>query len=110
MQYSFSAGGFPFVQTGTLPPFPASATGTVIKENGRTWLQMELSQHLTITPSISTSYVATVTMKTRDCFRWQDQSTSGYANGVFDTDASGNSEPVESFGPADYSIVVAGAN
>ena len=110
VQYSFSAGGFPFVQTGTLPPFPDSATGTVIKESGRTWLQMELSQHLTITPSISTSYVATVTMKTKDCFRWEDQSTSGYATGVFDTDSSGNSEPVKSFGPGDYSIVVAGTN
>ena len=110
VQYSFSAGGFPFVQTGTLPPFPDSATGTVIKETGRTWLQMELSQHLTITPSIAMSYVATITMKTKDCFRWEDQSTSGYAIGVFDTDSSGNSEPVQSFGPGDYSIVVAGAN
>ena len=109
VQYSFSAGGFPFVQTGTLPPFPNSATGTVIKEGGRTWLQMELSQHLTITPSISMSYVATVAMKTKDCFRWEDQSTSGYATRVFDTDSNGNSEPIKSFGPGDYSIVVAGA-
>ena len=109
VQYSFSAGGFPFVKTGTLPPFPSSATGTVIKESGRTWLQMELSEHLTIAPSLSMNYVATVRMKTKNCFRWEDQSTSGHATGVFDTDSSGNSEPVESFGPGDYSIVVAGA-
>jgi hypothetical protein len=109
VQYSFSAGGFPFVKTGALPPFPRSATGTVIKESGRTWLQMELSEHLTIAPSLSMNYVATVRMKTKNCFRWEDQSTSGHATGVFDTDSSGNSEPVESFGPGDYSIVVAGA-
>jgi hypothetical protein len=109
VQYSFSAGGFPFVKTGTLPPFPSSATGTVIKESGRTWLQMELSEHLTITPSISMNYVATVTMKTKNCFRWEDQSTSSYATGVFDTDSSGSSEPVKSFGPGDYSIVIAAA-
>lgn len=108
VQYSFNAGGFPFTKTGTLPPFPDSATGDVIREGGRTWLQMELSQHLAITPSISTSYVATVTLKTKNSFRWEDQSTSGYAAGVFDSDSSGTSEPVKSVGPGEYSIVIAG--
>jgi hypothetical protein len=110
VQYSFSAGGFPFTKTGTLPPFPDSATGDVIREGGRTWLQVELSQHLTITPSISASYVATVTLKTKNSFRWEDQSTSGYAAGVFDSDSNGNSEPVKSVGPGEYAIVVAGSN
>ncbi len=108
VQYSFNLGGFSFVKPGVLPVFPDSATGQVIKENGQTWLLMELSEHLVINFGLSSNYVATVTMKTKNSFRWEDQSTSGYVTNVFDSDSSGNSEPVRSFGPGEYSIVVQG--
>jgi hypothetical protein len=47
--------------------------------------------------------------KTKNSFRWEDQATSGYTTGVFDSDSSGNSEPVKSVGPGEYAIVVAGS-
>lgn len=110
VQYSFGVGGVNFVKTGVLPVFPDSATGQVIKEDGQTWLLMELSDHLVINAGFSSSYVATVTMKTKDCFRWEDQSTAFYYNTRFDAESSGDSEPVMSFGPGEYSIVISGAD
>jgi|GEM_PF-5317503 len=106
VQYSFNFSGIQFDKVGVLPEFPDSATGDVIKSDGETWLLMELSEHMVINPSISDSYEATITMKTRECFRWEDESTSGYETYVFDSDQNGNSEPVMSFGPGEYSIVV----
>jgi hypothetical protein len=106
MRYTFSFGGLNITRPDTLPDFPDSGTGEVIEEADKTWLLMNLSQNMTINPSVTTSYVATVTMKVKDCFRWQDVATGGYTTGVFDSKSDGAHEPLMGFGPGEYSIVV----
>ncbi|MDD5307146.1 MAG: hypothetical protein PHU25_07480 [Deltaproteobacteria bacterium] len=106
MRYAFNFSGLDVTRVDTLPPFPDSPTGEVIEEAGKTWLLMNLSDNMTINPSITTSYVATVTMKVKSCFRWEDASTSGYATDVFDSKADGSHETVKSFGPGEYSVTI----
>ena len=107
MQYTFHYNSLSVPRTDTLPPFPTSATGEVIDEADKTWLLMDLSSSMTISPSITSSYVATVTMKVKDCFRWEDDTaTSGYTVDVFDSKSTGEHETVASFGPGEFSILV----
>ncbi len=106
MEYAFSYGGINFSPEGTLPEFPDSATGEVIDDPTETWLLMNLSENMTINPSITTDYTATVDMKVKDCFRWEDQSTAGYTIDVLDSESNGDHEPLMSFGPGEYQVTV----
>jgi len=106
MKYSFSLGSIDFDREDTLPPMPDSETGDVIDESDKTWLLMNLSENMTISPSITDNYIATVDLKVQDCFRWEDQSTAGYTSDVFDSEDDGSHEPLMVFGPGEYQVIV----
>ena len=106
MEYAFDLGGITFSPEGTLPEFPDSQTGDVIDEPDETWLLMNLSDNMDISPSITSSYTATVDMKVKGCFRWEDQSTTGYAPDVLDSQPDGTHEPLMSFGPGEFQVTV----
>ncbi len=106
-QYAFHVPNYPSVTTeGTLPDLPSTGAGTIVKENGRMWLVFPIDPPLTVAPIPNVATKLTITYDIYESFRWEDQSTEGYAQGVFDSDQSGNTEPVRKFGATEYHIAV----
>ncbi len=106
-QYEFRVPSYPsFTKVGTMPDLPDTAAGTIVKENGKMWLVFPINPALTVAPVPNVAHRLTITYDTYESFRWEDQSTSGYQTGVFDSDQDGNTEPLTNVGATDYHITV----
>ena len=101
--YRFDGGVAAFSATGTLPPLPSTAGGTIVSEATRTWLVFPFTTPFVIDAADAGQQSATIVYQLYQSFRWQDQAATGYDAGVFDLDAVGPSfEPVKNFGATDY--------
>ena len=90
----------------TLPDLPSTAAGTIVEENGKMWLVFPLNPSLPVAPIPNIAHKLTMVYDEFESFRWQDQPTSGYSDGVFDSDQDGNTEPLQNVGATDYHIIV----
>ncbi|MHB8873818.1 MAG: hypothetical protein ACYC8T_09060 [Myxococcaceae bacterium] len=89
--------------TGPTPAMPSTAGGSVVQDASHTWLLFPFSTAFTIDPMDTTEVSATVHYEVYRSFRWQDQTATGYAAGVFDLDPGAmSSEPVRNFGATGY--------
>lgn len=111
--YTFKAGSIQQTLPGTLPPLPSVGGGSVVQEEGKTWLVFSFPSPIVLQGIVSGDLAtprdqsATIIYKVFESFRWQDQTKPGYAAGVFDVDALAMSfEPVVSFGATGYSVVI----
>ncbi|HEY3355952.1 MAG TPA: hypothetical protein VGQ83_22055 [Polyangia bacterium] len=102
-RYAFEALGQTQSSGGALPPLPSTPGGTVVTDASGTWLVFQLPQPLPIDPTSPATHRATITYEVYESFRWQDQATAGFADGVFDLTATA-AEPVVSFGATGYRI------
>ena len=104
-KFTFNLGPYVVSTTAVLPAPPSSGGGTIVQENGRTWMVFPLSPPLLVVAGMQTTPKVTVICDIYESFRWQDQNESGYTQGVFDTVSTGGWEPVKNFGATDYRIV-----
>ena len=96
----------PITKDTTLPDLPSTAAGTIVEENGKMWLVFPLNPSLPVAPIPNIAHKLTMVYDEFESFRWDDQPTSGYSDGVFDSDQDGNTEPLQNVGATDYHIIV----
>jgi len=103
-KFTFHLTPYNVSRIGTLPSMPSTGGGTIVRDNDKTWMVFPISPALLIVPNLQTSPKITIVFDVFESFRWQDLSTAGYTQGVFDTESSGGWEPVKNFGATDYHI------
>ena len=104
-EYSFLANGAATPQgfTGLAPPLPNGPGVSIVQEAHRTWLVFPFTAPFIINPADTSPQVATIHYEVYKSFRWQDQTSAGYATDVLDLNPIAmDAEPVKNFGATGY--------
>lgn len=102
--YVFKTGNQSYPTTGTNAPVPtyAGTGGFSVKfENGE-WAYY-FPVHLTLVKNLPADIDMVMEVNMRECFRWEDQMTAGFAPGVFDVTPT-TFEPVKKFGANSFAV------
>jgi hypothetical protein len=105
--FTFEVGGTSYgTLTGTdlVTPVDLSTGGLTLDASGDAATYV-FPVNVTLDPSVATDVTVAMTVNTFQNFRWQDESSPGYAAGVFDTTPTAY-EPVESFGANSFVLTL----
>lgn len=105
-EYKFTTAGMTFPVSGSDAPTPEWVGGggfSVKLENGQWSYSFPVT--LPVDPDITNDIKIVLGVNMNESFRWQDQTSPGYAPGVFDTTAT-TFEPVMRFGANSFAVTV----
>lgn len=104
-EFTFQVGAAQQTVPGVVPALPTTAGGTIVQQQGQTWMIFPFPEPLTLSPAATQDHAATITYRVFESFRWQDEDKPGYQTAVFDIDAATMSyEPVTNFGATAYAV------
>lgn len=103
-EYSFTTAGMTFPVSGSDAPVPAyqGAGGFSVRvENGEYAFYFPVD--LPVDPDLTTDLSVVFLVNTHEAFRWEDQATAGFTDGVFDTTPT-TFEPVKQLGANSFTL------
>jgi hypothetical protein len=105
-EYVFTTGGMSYPTSGENAPVPEwSGVGgfEVVSEGGEWAYYFPVS--LPVDPTLNTNLRIDLAVNMHESFRWQDETMTGYVDGVFDTTTT-TFEPVKQFGANSFALTV----